>query len=428
MQAASRPVLASLAMSTAPCLPSVDPLIALADQCVQCGLCLPVCPTYRHDATESESPRGRIALVRAWSLDALAPTATGDAHLDHCLSCGSCEAVCPAGVKYGALLVGARARQRRRRGTVFRQRAVEWLVARPRTLAGVLGLYRAVYPLLPDRLRPLPPPPSAVSARISTQRNNGATPPAPQGSPAINATGPAIDPASRLADAAATNAEVDLFVGCVAATFERPARAALAGLLAATGVALRIPVGQGCCGAIAAHAGNADGADALARRNADVFRASRTILTLASGCHVSVRATLDASTQVIDALDFLAARASMLQFNPAAGRVALHLPCTQRTQVGSVPTLRRLLARVPQLDLVELDAGFGCCGAAGMQMLDDAPRASSYRAPLLRQLGESGADVLLSANIGCRLHLQNGAGVRVLHPLEFLAAQLQTAR
>ncbi|TZF86621.1 4Fe-4S dicluster domain-containing protein, partial [Cognatilysobacter lacus] len=95
--------------------PPADPLVALADQCVQCGLCLPVCPTYRHDRTEAESPRGRIAVARAWALDALEPTAAGDTHLDNCLACRRCEAACPAGVEYGALLLEARRRQRVRR-------------------------------------------------------------------------------------------------------------------------------------------------------------------------------------------------------------------------------------------------------------------------------------------------------------------------
>ena len=95
--------------------PAPDPLVALADRCVQCGLCLPGCPTYRRDGLEAESPRGRIALARAWQLGTVVPTPAGDAHLDHCLACGHCERLCPAGVRYGELLVQARALQRARR-------------------------------------------------------------------------------------------------------------------------------------------------------------------------------------------------------------------------------------------------------------------------------------------------------------------------
>lgn len=419
-------------MPIAPFPTSANALVALADRCVQCGLCLPVCPTYRHDSIESESPRGRISLARAWSLEALEPTAAGDAHLDHCLACGACESVCPAGVEYGALLVQARAQQRSRRPPALRQRAVEWLVQRPRWLARVLALYRVVYPALPASLRPLPRP--QLTRLVPTLQDPVERTLTPVAQPAVARPDTGIK--QDLADAPASPIlsptspllgpqKVDLFVGCVAATFERPAREALARLLAAAGVAVRIPLGQTCCGAIAAHAGNTDAATALARTNAEAFEHSRTVLTLASGCHATVQAGLDVATEVMDALDFLAARAGKLDFTPATGRVALHLPCTQRNQVGSVPALRRLLARVPQLDLVELRAGFGCCGAAGMQMLDDPQSAASYRTPLLQQLEECGVTVLLSANIGCRLHLQNGTAVPVRHPLEFLAVHLR---
>src|SRR6185503_16542613 len=86
-------------------------LLALADRCVACGLCLPHCPTYRLDATETESPRGRIAYMKALAGQNLAPTPRGDLHLDHCLGCRRCEGVCPAGVEYGALLLAGRAAQ-----------------------------------------------------------------------------------------------------------------------------------------------------------------------------------------------------------------------------------------------------------------------------------------------------------------------------
>ena len=368
-----------------------DPLVALADRCVQCGLCLPVCPTYRLDRLEPESPRGRIALARGWALDLVAPDPTGEAHLDQCLGCRSCEAACPAGVEYGALLVAARERQRERLAPGGRQRLLEMLAARPRLRAMALGTYRALFPVLPTAWRPLPRPPRTTVRATTT---------------------------SRVADVA-------LFRGCVAGPYEAALRAATTRLCAVVGVELGEPAGQGCCGALHAHAGNVAMAARLAARNARVFAGARQVLTLASGCHEAVAEAMPDGTQVVDAIAFLAARADRLPLRECRERVALHLPCTQRNVVRTAAATRSLLARVPGLDIVELDAGFGCCGAAGTQMATDPARAAQFRAPLLEQLAASGATRLLSANIGCRLHFANAAAVPVQHPLEFLATVIR---
>ena len=376
--------------------PSVESLVALADRCVQCGLCLPVCPTYGRDRLEAESPRGRIALMRAWALEAIEPSAIGDAHLDHCLGCRSCEAVCPAGVQYDELLVLGRSRQRERRHPHLRQRLIEVVAARPRLLTHLFAIYRRIHGWLPRALRPLPRPPVPGT-------------PTPRSSPS----------ATPLESAA-------LFVGCVANAYEVSTRDALGRLCTALQVDLMVPSAQTCCGSLHAHAGNRSQAERLAARNRDAFAGAPVVLTLASGCHDSVARSLrDATTQ--DALGFLDARADRLRFRASHERIALHLPCTQRNAVGSVPALRRLLSRVPGLEVVELTAGFGCCGAAGTQMLTDPGRADDYRRPLLAQLEATGATRLLSANIGCRLHLGNGTALPVLHPVDFLAQMLDTA-
>lgn len=371
--------------------PAAAGLVALADRCVQCGLCLPHCPTYQLDRSEAESPRGRIAYVRAVAAGQLAPSAAGDTHLDHCLGCRRCEAACPAGVRYGELLVGARAEQARRQPLPTRTRALLALLARPRLLAGLVALRRHLGRALPAAWRgPLPPAPAPV---------------APPRSDAGQAT------------------PMALFTGCIAGPYESPARAALARLLAATGQGVVMPGGQGCCGAAAAHAGDASGAAGLAAANRAAFAGQANVLCLASGCQDALARSLHGVAPVEDALAALERVAGALRFRAPAHRVALHLPCTQRSVVRSDAALRRLLARVPGLDLVELP-DTGCCGAAGLHQLSEPARAAALRAPLLDALAASGARELLSANIGCRLHLAGGTTIPVRHPIEFLAEHL----
>ena len=218
-----------------------------------------------------------------------------------------------------------------------------------------------------------------------------------------------------------------LFIGCVANAYEASSRAALDALCTALQVELIVPRVQTCCGSLHAHAGNQAQALRLAARNREAFADAAIVLTLASGCHDNLARSLPDAIATVDALSFLEARADRLRFRAHHERVALHLPCTQRNAVGSVPALRRLLARIPGLEVVELNAGYGCCGAAGTQMLTEPGRADDYRRPLLAQLHASGATRLLSANIGCRLHLANGTTLPVLHPVELLAQALDTA-
>ena len=79
-------------------------LLADADLCVKCGLCLPHCPTYNKTQNENESPRGRIALIQAWAGGHLGTSKKLVEHIDNCLLCRSCEQACPAVVPYGRLI------------------------------------------------------------------------------------------------------------------------------------------------------------------------------------------------------------------------------------------------------------------------------------------------------------------------------------
>lgn len=393
-------------------------LLSLADQCVMCGLCLPHCPTYRLDAIEAESPRGRIALARALASGTLAPTPSALAHLDHCLGCLSCQKVCPSLVQYDEILV-------RTRSNLAARRPAPGLVRRwlrdPRRLTALarLGAWLRAGSWLPAFARVLP--------KTSVLRRLALTQP----------TLPRISPsAASPATVAATRGRVALFRGCVASVYDRDTLAAARRLLEALGYAVVETGGSHCCGALPRHGGDAALAASLAAATRAALQAAgaEVVLACASGCYGDLRDAAGSALRVVDIHAFLAADPDFatLRFKPLAARAALHLPCTQINVVGDTAPIGALLARIPALDVLILPLQPRCCGAAGSYFIEQPERADRLRDEKLDQATALAPDLLLTTNIGCRIHLGNGLRERtaptpVLHPLALLAQQLDNS-
>jgi len=225
-----------------------------------------------------------------------------------------------------------------------------------------------------------------------------------------------------------TDATIVLFTGCIADAYESDARAAVSRLGTAIGCAITA-LPAACCGALHAHGGAIDSAEVLAGRLRALVSPGSTVLVQATGCFDSVATALP-GCDVQDAMAFFARQASRLQFMSTAERVALHVPCSQASVLRSDGALRALLARVPGLDVVDLQSApgaTGCCGAAGSHMVIDPPRAAASNGRRCAAAHAAGVSRILSANIGCRLHLGNATALPVQHPLEFLAGCLDPA-
>ena len=437
---------------------SAPRLLEEADRCVKCGLCLPVCPTYRLAALEAESPRGRIALIQGLLQGGLARAPALECHLDNCLGCRACEAACPSGVRYGTLIDGARTRLQRPRSAG--RRAVLALASRPRWFAVAAGVARGL------GLRRL-----AGSLPGPFGRWLGLVPPAPGPDPQSLAREPTGRPLGK----------VGLFLGCVAREADGAVHEAAARLLPTLGYEVVCPDGQGCCGAMHLHAGLPDAAKRLAEANRRTFAGLGldAVLVSATGCgavlrggssgrvspvgdttsrpadlaageasdlrqrgHLElapdvgtdgaalvspVREPRTAEPAAVDVLTFLArADWSGLTARPLSCRVAVHMPCSAKDAGLAPGDVLGLLGRIPGLETVPLDPTLGCCGAAGTYLLHHAATADRLREAVLDAIAGSGAELVVTANTGCAMHLRagltaRGLAVRVAHPVELLA-------
>jgi glycolate oxidase iron-sulfur subunit len=394
--------------------------------CVHCGLCLPVCPTYRETGRETSSPRGRIYLMRGAAEGAIPFGAALAEEAYLCLGCRACETACPSGVRFGALLEATRARVEReglRRGPArgLERLALRRVLPHPRRLRAAVSALGLVQALRLDRLAArLLPRPFAALRELAP-----AVPPRAERRPL-----PALVPAE-----GERRGRVGLFVGCVMPELFGAVNAATARVLAKNGFDVVVVPGQGCCGALHAHAGDADFARALLAADARAFAAAGVdaVISNSAGCGAFLREAGDwlgaagapLAAGVRDVCEWLDAAGLRPPTRALPLRVCYDDPChlVHGMRVREAP--RRVLAAIPELLLVSHADPTSCCGAAGTYSLTQRAMSRAVLDRKIAALAAAAPDVIASGNPGCLLQLRAGvarAGLcaRVVHPVELL--------
>lgn len=375
--------------------------------CVHCGFCLAACPTYRVLGEEMDSPRGRIVLMKQ-ALEGELPVDDAMPYIDRCLGCLACETACPSGVRYRDLVVPFRARAEPRSRSAARaawRRLLLNILESPRLFRKAVAAGRIARPiagLLPPRLR----------ATLSL---------VPAGLPPRDAP-PEVTPA-----AGVRRARVALIEGCVQQVLRPSINHATRRLLSANGVEVVTPRAQGCCGALALHAGLADRAHRLASRMAtEVPRDVEAIVVTAAGCGSAMKdmeAMPAAVHDVAEFLDMLGLRTPLRleRRTTIAYQDACHLAHGQGVRAAP----RRLLASIANVALVEIRDGESCCGSAGLYNLEHPDTARALGGQKAAAIRETGADLVATGNIGCltqlEMHLADGSpAIPVRHTIEVL--------
>jgi len=369
---------------------------------VQCGLCLPHCPTFRVTGEETMSPRGRIALMRAVEQDGAPLTKDVRDALSSCVQCRGCETACPSGVPYGHLIEGARKAMADATVWSSAQRVALAPLGHPRALragSSLLGAAQRVH-LVPKRL--------GLPARLPLRRPKYA----------------------------ATGKDVLLFTGCVMDAWSRDVHLAGQRVLAAIGVGAT-PTGDRapCCGALHTHAGLVTDARGHARTVMANLAGDQPILVDSAGCGAALKdyghliGTAEAhnfAARVFDIQEWLAPRLDRLPtVVPLNLRVAVQDPCHLR-HVQRVHEATRTVLRPFVRELVEIDDEGLCCGAGGAFSLLHPELAALIRDRKIEAIAATAPDVVASANPGCSIYLAAG-GVRTVHPMQLLDSALHHA-
>lgn len=394
----------------------------LLARCVHCGFCLPACPTYLELGTETDSPRGRIYLIRALQDGSTAPSNEVIRHLDLCLGCRACEPACPSGVRFGELIdhtrvILAAAHRRPWRQHLWRT-AITAVLPRPGRLRWLLTALALVQKLGLFRL---------LAARIPWVRLVLQ----------ISKTGPlpALNPAP-----GRERQRVGLFPGCVSQELFGTVNRAAVRVLNRNGIGVVVPPGDHCCGALHLHNGDRARAQELARRTIAAFPDElETIVVTAAGCGAVMKAYGDLlredvrsreraatfAAKVRDVTEYVAG----LELRPPTGRLAArvgcHDPCHLAHAQGIRHSPRRLLLLIPGVELVEISESDICCGSAGTYNLIEPAMARRLRQRKIDNIVRAGITCVAAANPGCILQIQaglkeRGLAIRVAHPIELL--------
>jgi glycolate oxidase iron-sulfur subunit len=398
--------------------------------CVHCGICLPVCPTYRALGEEMDSPRGRVYLMRAVAEGRLDVSETYTRHLDLCLGCRACETACPSGVPFGSLLETARA-EIERVGRPARRRLLDAFIfgvfPHPERLAIVLGLLR--------RYRRW-----GVQALV---RRAGLLRAFPRLA-AMDALLPAVPRTDAelpefLAARGRSLGRVALLTGCVQRYLFADVNRDTMRLLAAAGWDVVAPRGQGCCGALELHGGRLDAFRARARALAAALPSDVDwVVTNAAGCGSALRdyghwvgddvAASRLAARTRDVTELLAEANLPLGSLPLT--VTYHDPChlAHGQRVRTAP--RTLLGRIPDLRVVPLTDSELCCGSAGVYNVLEPEMADRLLALKIARIVETGARAVVTGNPGCLMQIARGARERgldleVLHPVTLVARAMR---
>ncbi|MCS7218146.1 MAG: heterodisulfide reductase-related iron-sulfur binding cluster [Thermus sp.] len=389
------------------------------EACVHCGFCLPTCPTYLVLQEEMDSPRGRIFLMKE-VLEGNLGLEEALPYLDRCLACQACVTACPSGVPYGELIAAFRLHTEGKRHRYPLERAYRLALLRTLPYPGRFRPLAELGARLKPLLQPLPlPKPLKAPLELlppRLEREEGYA---------------EVYPAK-----GERKARVGLLLGCAQRVLRPSINRATIKVLQENGLEVLAVREQVCCGALNLHAGDKEGARALARQNLRAFREVDFVVTNAAGCGSGMKeypllflgeAEEEEARRLAAKVKDLTAILAEVGFTPPPPpkkplRVAYHDACHLAHAQGVREAPRRLL-KAAGVEVLEPREWEICCGSAGTYNLFQPGIAEALGRRKAENLMATQPHLVVTGNIGCLTQIQAYLDPRIpiLHTAELLA-------
>ncbi|WP_209123659.1 (Fe-S)-binding protein [Alkalihalobacillus sp. BA299] len=411
--------------------------------CVQCGYCLPACPTYDSMGKETHSPRGRINLVKMAAEGKIDLEEIREP-IDKCLGCRACQTVCPTGVEYGKILEGAKESLADQQQLSMPQKAAKSFIfnhlfphrSRMDSFGNLMWFYQAsgvqkvVRGLKATKLAPLhlgefeSIMPRVVSP--NKRKNRQAV---------VKAEGK-------------TKTKVAFFTGCIMDSMFYETNQNSIELLRKSGAEVIIPDSQTCCGALHAHAGNVSDAKELAKKNIEAFEKENIdyVINNAGGCgsmlneygHLfdgdqewgeRARRFVAKSKDISEILYEL----NGLTFTREVNDVVTYQPSCHLTNVQKVvDEPLELLKNIPGIEYREMQDHNRCCGSAGIYNIVNYDDSMEILDSKMEKYKPTKATTIVTTNPGCLLQMKMGIKrenledrVRAVHLVDLLIEAIE---
>lgn len=379
--------------------------------CVHCGFCNATCPTYQELGDERDGPRGRIYLLKQM-LETGDVSEKSQLHLDRCLTCRSCETTCPSGVKYGRLAEIGRDIMEEQVSRPADQRLKRWLIRQilpyPNRFRFLLRLGQLFRSFLPRDLKDQVPIKQITRPRPSQQHSR----------------------------------QMLVLEGCAQPSATPNTNNAAARVLDKLGISLIAAPDAGCCGAVSYHLPSHEEGLAFMRRNIDAWwpyidAGTEAIIISASGCgsmvkeygeklkhddaYASKAKHISALTRDLSEI-LIKEDLEKLVVKQTSRKTAVHCPCSLQHAQQLGGHVEEILQRTG-IELSKTQNGHLCCGSAGTYSLLQPKLSQQLLTNKIIDLTIDNPEQIVTANVGCQLHLGSHASIPVKHWIELLDQQ-----